>query len=260
MGEPKPSGGGDKEQAARDSRKRIRYHNLLHEKDPRFDPAFALYERTFPPEERSSRRQFQQTLELKRHGRLWPSNYHMIAAILDDQVVGMGSGRYIAPANIGYVAYLVVDPAFGRRRIGPAIRNHLITAFKHDAQLAGHDALEASVGEVHEENRWLRILSGRGQVIALDIDYEQPALKSSLSPVSLVLYYQPMGPVPAPLPSEIVRRIVTGLWREVYFIDEPEKHPTCRAFLDRLSKMKTVGHRRLSGGKKGTQDPEKNAR
>ncbi len=240
-----------KAHAAAEARRRVRYHNILHEKDPRFEAAFDLYEQTFPREERSTREQFHQTLLSKRLGRLWPSSYHMIAASLDDKVVGMGSGRYMASANIGYVAYLVVRPDHGRRRIGPTIRNHLITAFKHDAQLAGHERLEAVVGEVHHDNRWLKILAGRGQVIALDIDYRQPPLKDGLEEVDLVLYYQPMGPVPEALSAARVREIVQALFREVYFMKDPDSHPTFRAFVGKLEGRHVVGHRRLTAPRKG---------
>lgn len=224
--------------------KRLRYHRVLHEEDPHFEPAFALYSGTFPPEERTTREAFMKIMRRGRLGHLSPSSFHMIVALLKDRVVGMGTGRYLSSANIGYVAYLAVDPGHKGRRIGPGIRNHLISAFRHDAELTG-SGLRAVIGEVEHTNRWLRILAGRGRVMALDIDYEQPRLGPHLTRVPLVLYYQPMGEMPEFLEAEDVARIVAALYREVYLMENPEERPVYRNFLERLRGRDRIGHRRI---------------
>jgi len=223
----------------------VTYRTVLHEEDPCFEPAFALYERTFPEKERTSREAFVRVLRESRLGRIAPSNFHMIVALMGDRVVGMGSGRYLASSNVGYIAYLVVDPAHTGMRIGPGIRNHLIKAFRHDGEMHG-EPLKGVIGEVEEQNRWLRILSGRGQVMVLDVDYEQPALGTDLGRVPLMLYLQPSGPVPAELPAEEVIAIVRSLYQEVYYMDRPEERKVFQDFVRRLDGMTRIGHRRLS--------------
>ncbi|HET9481664.1 MAG TPA: GNAT family N-acetyltransferase [Candidatus Polarisedimenticolia bacterium] len=233
----------------RSGRSQVRYQKVLHEDDPRFDPAFDLYEKAFHADERVSRAGFLNLLRRKRLGALSPSNAHLIVALKDDVVVGMGSGRYIASVNIGYIAYLVVDPDHGHQRIGPGIRNHLITAFRHDSELNGQPRLDAVVGEVREDNRWLKILSGRGQVMVLDVVYEQPRLSPEQSRVSLVLYYQPLYPMPDSLPVPYVIKVVRALYREIYGMDNPEERPVFRDFLRRLKGRDVVRHRPLRSPK-----------
>ena len=229
----------------RSPRSMVRYRKVLHEADPLFEPAFTLYETAFPPEERMARSAFVEIMRRKRLGQLSPSNFHLIVTIKDGKVVGMGSGRYIASSNIGYVSYLVVHPDHGGQRLGPNIRNHLITSYKHDAELNGYERLDAVVGEVQAANRWLRILAGRGQVMVLDIDYEQPRLGPEMDRVPLVLYYQPLYPMPESLPVEEVIKIVRSLYREVYRMDDPDDRPVFQEFLKKLAGRRTIAHRSL---------------
>jgi len=229
----------------RSARSVVRYRKVLHEADPLFEPAFALYKSAFPPEERMGKTAFVEIMKRKRLGQLSPSNFHLIVAIKEGRVVGMGSGRYIASANIGYVSYLVVDPAHSGQRLGPGIRNHLITSYRHDAELNGYDRLDAVVGEVQADNRWLRILAGRGQVMVLDIDYEQPRLGPDMERVPLVLYYQPLYPMPESLPVQEVVKLVRALYLEVYRMEEPESRPVFQEFLKKLEGRDRIGHRPL---------------
>lgn len=230
-------------------RPHVRYHKLMHEHDQTFEAAFALYERTFPAEERTTREAFIRQLRKKRLGQLAPSNFHCIVALKEGMVVGMGCGSYLASANLGYVSYLVVEPEHTKQRLGPNIRNHLITAYKHDAELNGHERLEAIVGEVRADNRWLRILSGRGQVMALDIEYEQPRLRSGLERVPLVLYYQPVQEMPKSLPAAKVRAIVEALYKEIYKMEDPMERPVFRDFIRQLEGRSSIGHKQLKHGK-----------
>jgi len=109
----------------------------------------------------------------------------------------------------------------------------------------GHRSLGAIVGEVREDNPWLRYLVRREGAIALDFTYFQPSLGGGRKAVPLVMYYQPLVRPRRSLGSDELRKLLYTMWRRAYRVARPLRHPEFRRMLRSLAGRRRVGQRAL---------------
>jgi hypothetical protein len=242
--------------AAPRPKRRLLYREIVDPVDPDFDPALALFVGSFPPDKRTPRQEIVAALEARRTGRLSPDNFRFLVCREGERVLGMCTGRYIDAVNIGFVGYLAVAPEQWGRTIGSTIRRHLVLGFRRDAALAGHDELEAVMGEVEATNPWLSILLGKRKVLAFDLDYHQPGIRPETEAVPLVLYYQPVAntEVPAALPAHKVAVLLKAIFKHIYRVEDPAKCGVLARMLSSLARRKDVGQHHLHVGGPGRRE------
>jgi len=223
---------------------RLVIESVSDHRSPLFSGALRLYNRVFPAEERIDRRYFAQILEEKRLGVLFPFNLHFLVARVGDRVVGLSTGSFLALVNVGFVGYLAVAPGTTGARVGSRLRARLVREFRRDARAAGHGELFGVMGEVEAANPWLRHLARDG-ALALDLDYRQPSLGEGQPHVPLVLYLEGVGRRLASVPTDRVRGLLYAIYRRIYRIRFPLRHPAMKHMLRQLAGRRRVGRRRV---------------
>jgi GNAT superfamily N-acetyltransferase len=159
--------------------------------------------------------------------------------------VGLASGTYVGSLNMAMIGYLVLASDFRGRGIGPRLRARLRERFERDARAHRNEPLAALVGEVETANRWLKLLVHRSGAIALDLPYYQPSLRPGGTVHPLILYYQPLGARRRTLPVAAVRRLLYAIWRRLYRIPKPLRHPAFRKMMRSLRGRARIGGRAL---------------
>jgi hypothetical protein len=106
-------------------------------------------------------------------------------------------------------------------------------------------SLGAIVGEVREDNPWLRSLVRRG-ALALDFPYYQPELDGKRALVPLVLYFEPCGRARQRLIAAELRRLLYTMFRRAYRIARPLSRPAFQRMLRSLAHRRRLGQRRLA--------------
>ena len=224
----------------------IRIREIRSGSDPAFGAAYDLLRRVFPRSELLPRRDWQTAMQEREAG-LWTDlDWHVLVAERAGRVIGTATGSYLGNLNVGIIGYIVLAARSRARGLGPRLRHGLHQAFERDARRIRGRPLDALVGEVREDNPWLRHLVRREGAIALDFPYYQPSLDVDRTPVPLVLYYQPLPPLRRrSLPAAMVRRLLYSLWRRPYRVAHPLSRPAFRHMLRALAGRKRVGQRAL---------------
>jgi GNAT superfamily N-acetyltransferase len=212
---------------------------------PWFRRVVDLMAEVFPPEERMNVADFEETLEERKLGVLSPFNVHLLIARRDDTLLGFCQGSYLALPNVAFVSYLAVRPKIKGRKLGAVLRQSFLHECRRDARVNGKQGLWAVVGEVEEDNPWLRTLVRSRGAIALDIDYHQPSLAPNLPHVPLVLYVQRRDRSRSSLRVSDVRRLVYWIYRRVYRVQFPLRNSAFQAFLTSLAGRHRIGQRKL---------------
>ncbi len=217
------------------------FREVIDPTDPALLQAHTLLRRAFHKTELVSRSEWQESLS-ERDAGLWSdSQWHILVAELEGEVIGVASGTYLGNINIGVIGYLAVSARARGFGVGPRLRKRLRTLFVRDARRIHGAPLEAIVGEVRPDNPWLRTLTRQESVLALDFDYLQPDLHRSGQPVPLVLYYESLTRIRRRLPTALLRRILYTTWRRIYRIARPMSHAPFRRMLAGLKGRKTIG-------------------
>ncbi|MEP6591197.1 MAG: GNAT family N-acetyltransferase [Gemmatimonadota bacterium] len=209
--------------------------------DPALRDAHALLRRTFHKTELVSRTEWQESLTERGAGLWLDTQWHILVAELEGDLIGVASGTYLGNVNIGVIGYLAVSARARGFGVGPRLRARLRTRFSRDARRIHGGPLEAIVGEVRPDNPWLRTLVRRDAVLALDFDYHQPDLHRSGQPVPLVLYYESMTRVRRRLPTTLLRQLLYTSWRRIYRISRPMSHAPFRRMLADLNGRTSIG-------------------
>ena len=230
---------------ARAGQSRIGIREITSVDDPAFRAAHALLRRSFHRGEMLPVADWRNAMRERREG-LWTDlNWHLLVAERGGRVLGAASGSYLGNLNVGLIGYIALSPSARSTGIGPRMRSALLRKFHADARRIGRAGAGAIMGEVREDNPWLRYLVRHEGAIALDFTYIQPALGGKKQPVPLVLYYQPLGRPRKSLPAAEVRRLLYSMWRRSYRIGRPLEHPEFRLMLRSLKSRARVGQRLL---------------
>ncbi len=223
----------------------ITIESLDDHRQPGFREALRLYNRVFPAKEKIDRRYFIDFLREKRQGFLFPFNVHFLVARKNGRVVGLATGSYLSVVNMGFVGYLASQPSLKGERIGSRLRARLVKEMRRDARASGRDDLEAVMGEVEATNPWLRYLVRSRGALALDLDYQQPALRKETRAVPLVLYIEPISGSLRTLSVRRLRSILYSIFRRVYRVRFPLRDPSLRRIMRSLEGKRSIGGRRL---------------
>ncbi len=225
---------------------RVRIREIVAASDPSFPAAYRIMKRIFAAAEMMPLGDWAQTLREREQG-LWTDiAWHLLVVERDGKPVGAASGTYLGNLNIGVVGYVAVIPVARALGLGPRLRRRLRAAFERDARRLRERPLEAIIGEVREDNPWLRSLVKRQGALALDLPYYQPALGAGGEAVPLVLYYEPLNRPRRSLGAAELRRLLYTLFRRAYRIPRPLTHPAFRRMLKALSGRRRIGQRRLA--------------
>lgn len=226
------------------ARSRIVIREILDENDPAFRAAYALLRESFHRAEMLPLGDWRNAMR-ERQEALWTDvNWHLLAAERGGRLVGACSGSYLGNHNVGVIGYIAVTKSVRSSGLGPRMRNGLRRRFEADARFAGHDRLRAIVGEVREDNSWLKHLVRREGAIALDFPYFQPSL-SGKGIVPLVMYYQPLDRPMKSLSTARLRRLLYSMWRRAYRVGRPLNDPAFRQMLRSLRGRRRIGSRAI---------------
>lgn len=218
----------------------LRCVEVTDERSPTAAAAFQLIEQEFPRQDRHAVEELRAEVEEKRRELLMPYDFHLLALIaLDEAVVAVGVGVYLAGVNAGFIDYLVVREDHRRRGLGHVLRDQLAAAFKANAQSAGYPSLAAILGEVREDSPWLLKLVRSGQAVPLHLTYYHPALPLG-SPTRYILYRQPVGDSRVEFPAGEVRRMLYAIFRRAYRVRYPIQRENFLAMLDELDAREIV--------------------
>jgi Acetyltransferase (GNAT) family len=222
---------------------RVRIREVRDPEDRMLGRAHGLLKRIFPRAELSPLGAWRESLRERAAG-LWTDlDWHLLVAQQGRRLVGAASGSYIGNVNVGLVGYVAVLKELRGRGVGERMRHALRAAIGRDALRIHGRPLEALIGEVHTENRWLRHLVREKAALALDFPYCQPSLHRAARHVELVLYYEPLTRRRHTLPADEVRRLVYTMWRRIYRIDRPLGRRLFRRMLRALPRGRRVGSR-----------------
>ncbi len=157
------------------------------------------------------------------------------------RVLGVATGTYLGNVNVGVIGYVAVAAAGRRLGLGSKLRNKLRRLFERDAKRIRHDPLRAMVGEVRSDNPWLRTLTRRPRVLALDFAYHQPRLHRDEPTVPMVFYVESLNRVRRRLPAVELRRLLYTIWRRIYRVQRPMTDPAFRRMLRELTGRTSIG-------------------
>jgi GNAT superfamily N-acetyltransferase len=223
----------------------IRVREIRTSEDPALASAHAMLRREFPRSEMLPVRDWRNAMR-ERVGGLWTDiRWHLFVAERDGAILAAASGSYLGNVNVGIIGYVAVRPSARSSGLGPRMRRALQRRFELDARELAGRPLQGIVGEVREDNPWLRTLVRRDGAIALDFDYVQPALSRRKDPVPLIMYYQPMQPRTW-VDTAFVRRLLYTMWRRMYRIAVPLSRPEFKRMLKSLAGRRRHGQRALA--------------
>ncbi len=207
--------------------------------------AYRLMRRCFSANEMTAASDWARTMRERERG-LWTDlAWHLLVAERGGKVVGAASGTYLGNVNVGVVGYLAVKAGSQGTGLGPRLRRRLVRLFERDARRVLGAAAGAIVGEVREDNPWLRSLVRRQGAIALDFPYYQPALDGKRALVPLVLYFEPCGQARRSLGAAELRRLLYTMFRRAYRIARPLSRPAFQRMMRSLAHRRRIGQRRL---------------
>lgn len=212
------------------------------ERDPVARSALELLGRSFPPHDRQPLEQVAMEIAEKRLGLLTSYDFHLFAALNGTgEVMAVAAGVYLGGVNAGFVTYLAVRPEYRAQQLGRRMRVRLIEGFREDARLLEWDDLAWVVGEVREDNPWLRRLVRERSAVPFDLTYYHPGMDPGTPSERWVLYRQPVGDHREELAAEEVRQLLYAIWRRAYRVRWPLEREGFLAMLGELEGRATVG-------------------
>ena len=224
----------------------IRIREIVDVDDVAVRPAYRLLTQGFAREERVTLEEWLGTLREKTACLMTDIDWHLFVAEKDDVVVGLASGMYLGNVNLGVIGYLAMVPEVRSLGIGTRLRTRLRRQFERDAIRIAGEPLKGIIGEVSLDNRWLRTLSLRPEVLVLDFKYYQPSLYEGDSPSQFALYYEALQRPRSRIPVSELRRILYTVWRRIYRISRPLDDAAFRAILRSFGTRRAVGRLKLT--------------
>jgi hypothetical protein len=224
---------------------RVTIREVTTADDPAFRKAFELLRSTFTRVEMAPIRDWRMAMRELEEGLLTDVVWHLLIAERGSKVLGAASGTYLGNVNIGVIGYVALDPKSRSGGLGPRLRRRLQKQFERDAVRIDGRPLRAIVGEVSEENPWLRHLVRKEGAIALDFPYFQPARGRTRPAIPLVLYYQSLRGPRKSVGVPRLRRLLYTMWRRWYRVAQPLARPEFRKMLASMKGRRRIGQRKL---------------
>jgi GNAT superfamily N-acetyltransferase len=220
----------------------VRTLEITDEREPLADATLAVIEEMFAPGDRQPVSELRSEIAERRLGMLSSYNFHLIAALCDDddEPAGAIAGLYLDGVNAGFITYLAVRRRHRGKRIARILRPHLIEVFRADARRAGHDDLAWVLGEVRAGNPWLRRLVRTRGAIPFDIEYYHPGMPLH-GTERYILYRQPVADRRRELPVTLVRRVLYAIYRRAYRTRYPLHREAFMHMISQLEGRATIG-------------------
>ena len=223
----------------------IKLREIQAPSDPALWRAYRILQRTFPASELIRAAEFVHGLTRRATGAWNDLLWHIVVGERGERLEGVATGTYFASLNIGFIGYLAVDQQQRSHGLGATLRNTLLELFDGDAWYLHGRPATAVVGEVEPDNPWLdRLVRSRG-ALPLDIEYQQPEIRSGKEKRPLVLYYQGLTGHRLSLPVEEVKGLLYAIWHHAYKVVNPFDDPAFREMLHSLAGREVVGPRPL---------------
>jgi ribosomal protein S18 acetylase RimI-like enzyme len=222
------------------SKAATKIREIVDPADPDIESAYALLKTTFHPAERVPLRDWLGTLKESSHHLHSDVAWHLLVATRNEKVVGLISGTYLGNVNVGVIGYLAITPEARSQGAGTRLRYMLRRRFERDAERLTGQPLDAIIGEVSDDNPWLRKLARRPTVLILDFPYYQPRLKAEDQPLRFHLYYESMDRPRRSLPASEVKQILYTVWRRIYRVARPLDRASFRAMLRALEGRRSI--------------------
>ncbi len=183
---------------------------------------FAIYEREFPRGERETRVAIRRWLHDKAGGRLFPDDYHVLAAVhARDAIAGFALFHYLADINCGFLGYMAVERSLRNRGIGSLLFGRVRRRLEADAEQRGVDRPAGVFMEldVHDGSRaasarlrfWERL-----DALPLGLEWHYPRLRARGEPATMYLAFSPFGRSTHRVDSGRIRRAVRSIYNHVY--------------------------------------------
>lgn len=157
---------------------------------------FKLYEAVFPKQVREPQTLFLKSLDRTNEG----SKYHLIAGIVDNQLISFAAGHYLAESNTGFIVYIATNPYVQGKGVGTNTLKKMEEYFQSDARLSGNTTLRAIVLETEKDEsdtaqssnsdfaRRNRFYEKNGYAVQESIHYLQPPLQQGGQSIPLNLF------------------------------------------------------------------------
>lgn len=212
------------------------------ERTPLAKGALSLIEEVFPPRDRQPIHQIAMEIAERRLGLLTSYDFHLFAAVdAEERVHGIAAGVYLGGVNAGFVTYVAVRPEARERQLGRRLRVRLVDTFRAGARQLEWEELAWVLGEVRQENPWLRRLIRDRAAIPFHLRYFHPGVDLDGPDTEWVLYRQPVADHREELPADEVRRLLYAIWRRAYRVRWPLERAGFRAMLEELERLDVVG-------------------
>lgn len=219
----------------------------------------SLYVLEFPdPDERESLENMRGQLDASAASPVGSDRYHIIVAVLDDQLVGAVFFNYLAQPHAGVLEFLFVAPSARQRGIGRQLLDAAERTLAADCvgvggRLAGivaeiNDPFVRSGPDVMDPVSRALVWSSWGFAL-LEAPYVQPALSSTQRPVHcLVLIVKSLRPEwDAFVPPSWIEAVVRNYFMWAMRIEAPERNPEFRALRAWLATVDRVSLSCLRG-------------
>jgi len=210
-----------------------------------FERGYSIIQDRIPFEERSDVLDFISSVNQARRGELSPDSYHMLVARYDGDVIGVITGYYLSDINCGFINTLAVKIGLEGKNVGTNLRNELIGRFRRDSNKIGNESLNGVLGEIEEKNPWLKKIVSNPRVFPFDIKYIQPPLRVDKTGRELVLYLEPDEEIKT-IGRDKAVRIVSAIYRNIYDIEEPEKHHCFKEILKSFESRKYISRKAIN--------------
>ncbi|MBK8985576.1 MAG: hypothetical protein IPM39_05775 [Chloroflexi bacterium] len=191
---------------------------------PLLEQALAIYEASFPAEERDSPENLVKKISLSAKGPLADETlFHFLVGVSGEQVLAMSMYTYHARQRLGFLAYMAITAVSRGQGLGGWAFSETMARL---AQEAGerplgmcweverpsdiHDPRERQLAE-----RRIRFYERNGSILLPDIELLTPSLGAGLPEMSYYLMYYPLTDEPAISP-ERVRAMVDVILLESY--------------------------------------------
>ncbi|RAP26695.1 hypothetical protein C2W64_01411 [Brevibacillus laterosporus] len=175
----------------------IIWHDIKDIESPLMPHALELYEQTFTEDLREPNSILLKGLT--NEGPIAPDTFHLLVGTDENQqVVAVSTFHYLATWNLGFIVYMMVNPAIQSGGIGSKMMMQIEKILKEDAQNHGTElvglVLETEREEdAHDEEeqvltqRRLRFFNRNGLVPVKGVPYKQPPLWENTKEVPLHL-------------------------------------------------------------------------
>lgn len=211
----------------------LRWHDVTVIDSQLLMQAIDLYERFFRLELREPREVL--TLGIVKNDALQPNAFHFLVGVEREEhdksnaprVVALSTAHYLADVNIGFIVYLLVEPACQNTGLGSQLLSEMERLITLDAKAAHASPLRGMILETeraedaHTDDeridceRRARFFNRNGYHVLPGVFYLQPPLQKTTAAVPLHLFAKGCSGSPA-FSGDEVRRIVHAMYRDKY--------------------------------------------